>query len=252
MRADVLEYIELAKRRPGLDELYKGLSTLVEGLGFLQHAYVVIKPPKTLEMSDFLTHYPDGATVLTNYSSSWIERYDEANYLYVDPILKRAWLSYFPYRWDDIETDGAGGRRQRDLFDDAKSAGLVRGLTIPLHGPADGLSVLCLAGDLPEDAFEHCWQEHKGDLLTAAFYTHEFIISMATRPHELASLRLAPRETECLKWTAEGKTTWEISQILQISEDTTRSYLREASQKLGVHSKHHAVVKAIRAGLIQS
>ena len=87
-------------------------------------------------------------------------------------------------------------------------------------------------------------------LFTAAAFTHEAIMAKATVPNALASVRLARRESECLTWTAKGKTTWEISQILDISEDTVRYYLRQATGKLGVHSKHHAVVKAISAGLI--
>lgn len=61
---------------------------------------------------------------------------------------------------------------------------------------------------------------------------------------------LTTRETECLRWTAEGKTAWEVGRILQISERTANWHLQAASRKLGCTNKIQAVVKAIRIGLL--
>ncbi len=61
---------------------------------------------------------------------------------------------------------------------------------------------------------------------------------------------LTARETECLRWTAEGKTAWEVGRILQISERTANWHLQAASHKLGCANKIQAVVKAIRIGLL--
>jgi DNA-binding CsgD family transcriptional regulator len=62
---------------------------------------------------------------------------------------------------------------------------------------------------------------------------------------------LTPRELEILHWTMEGKTAWEIGLILGIAENTVIRHAHSASVKLGCTSKHHAVVKALRLGLIQ-
>ncbi|MEK9944831.1 MAG: helix-turn-helix domain-containing protein [Alphaproteobacteria bacterium] len=61
--------------------------------------------------------------------------------------------------------------------------------------------------------------------------------------------RLSPRETECLEWTAQGKTTWEIAQILCLSDSTVNYYIRNAMKKLAVHTKAHAVSKAAVLGM---
>jgi DNA-binding CsgD family transcriptional regulator len=60
---------------------------------------------------------------------------------------------------------------------------------------------------------------------------------------------LSPRETECLEWTAQGKTTWEIAQILCLSDSTVNYYIRNAMKKLTVHTKAHAVSKAAVLGM---
>lgn len=48
----------------------------------------------------------------------------------------------------------------------------------------------------------------------------------------------------------EGKTAWEVGQILAISEQTAARHLNRAVRKLDCANKHHAVVKALRLGLI--
>jgi DNA-binding CsgD family transcriptional regulator len=62
-------------------------------------------------------------------------------------------------------------------------------------------------------------------------------------------VKLSPRETECLAWTAQGKTTWEIAQILELSDSTVNYYIRNAMKKLAVHTKAHAVSKAAVLGM---
>jgi DNA-binding CsgD family transcriptional regulator len=66
---------------------------------------------------------------------------------------------------------------------------------------------------------------------------------------EMASL--TQRELESLRWTMEGKTAWEVGRILGISEQTVARHLNKATHKLGCANKHHAVVKALRIGLLR-
>ncbi len=61
---------------------------------------------------------------------------------------------------------------------------------------------------------------------------------------------LTKRETECLSWTAAGKTSWEISVILGISESTATFHLRNAGIKLKASNRTHAVAKALHLNLI--
>lgn len=74
------------------------------------------------------------------------------------------------------------------------------------------------------------------------------LVSEDLRP-ELPAL--TPRELEVLRWTMDGKTTGEISLLLGIGDRTTVFHLQNAMQKLHCNSKHVAVVKALRLGLIQ-
>jgi len=54
-----------------------------------------------------------------------------------------------------------------------------------------------------------------------------------------------------LSWVAVGKSSWEISMILGISEATVMWRIKRASAKLDAVNRTQAVVNAIRAGEIQ-
>jgi DNA-binding CsgD family transcriptional regulator len=62
---------------------------------------------------------------------------------------------------------------------------------------------------------------------------------------------LTPRELDVLRWTLDGKTARDISDLLGIGERTTVFHLQNAMSKLHCNSKHQAVLKALRLGLIQ-
>jgi DNA-binding CsgD family transcriptional regulator len=62
--------------------------------------------------------------------------------------------------------------------------------------------------------------------------------------------RLSPRQTEVLRWTAEGKTSWEISVIMRCTEATVNYHLKKLFVKLDAANKTHAVSKAFIFGLL--
>lgn len=63
-------------------------------------------------------------------------------------------------------------------------------------------------------------------------------------------VRLTPRERDALAWVAEGKSDWEISVILGVSEATARWHVDNARRKLGAVNRAQAVARMAAAGLI--
>jgi DNA-binding CsgD family transcriptional regulator len=59
------------------------------------------------------------------------------------------------------------------------------------------------------------------------------------------------REKEVLKWVTCGKTNWETSVILCVSECTIRFHMNNVMKKLNATSKTHAVAIALAAGLVE-
>lgn len=61
---------------------------------------------------------------------------------------------------------------------------------------------------------------------------------------------LTPREREVLSWTASGKTAWEISQILNISNRTVEFHMGNILNKFDAVNSQQAVAIAVSSGLI--
>lgn len=64
------------------------------------------------------------------------------------------------------------------------------------------------------------------------------------------ALVVSARELDCLRWVAAGKSAWEASIILGISERTVRFHLNSAREKLNCITTTQAVAKAVAQQLI--
>lgn len=75
-----------------------------------------------------------------------------------------------------------------------------------------------------------------------------------TKPEDKSQLieELTPRERELLELIARGLSVRDAAEVLTISYHTAASYLKVIYQKLQVHNRVEATVKAINLGLVQS
>ncbi|HUH39316.1 MAG TPA: helix-turn-helix transcriptional regulator [Castellaniella sp.] len=61
---------------------------------------------------------------------------------------------------------------------------------------------------------------------------------------------LTAREQECLQWAAQGKTSWEIGRILNITERTVNFHIANTCEKLQVRTRQAAITMALQGNLI--
>ncbi|HSZ53608.1 MAG TPA: response regulator [Caulobacteraceae bacterium] len=66
-----------------------------------------------------------------------------------------------------------------------------------------------------------------------------------------AQIELSERETDALTWSARGKTSDEIAQILGLTKRTVDFHIDNARAKLGVATRIEAVAMAVAADLIE-
>ena len=64
-----------------------------------------------------------------------------------------------------------------------------------------------------------------------------------------ARIDLSKRERDCLRWTAEGKSSWDIGMILKISENTVNFHVKNILGKLHLANRTQAALWAQRHGL---
>ena len=68
--------------------------------------------------------------------------------------------------------------------------------------------------------------------------------------HSSSQYILSTGERNVLLWCGNGKTSFEISRILGLSEHTVNHYIAAAVKKLDATNRTHAIAKAIKFGLI--
>jgi LuxR family quorum sensing-dependent transcriptional regulator len=174
----------------------------------------------------------------------WYWRYVSQNHLPHDPVVARMNRSPDRFRWSD--TYESATARDRQVLDEAAEFGFHDGLAIPIHqadGGVAGVSIAARTYDLS--------QQDELALHMAALYLHAKVSGLRAGAATTPAPRLTPRERECLQWVAAGKTDWEISQILSISEQTAHGYVQNALRKLGARTRAQAVALALLSSQIQ-
>src|SRR5215471_2219400 len=63
-------------------------------------------------------------------------------------------------------------------------------------------------------------------------------------------IHLTPRELAVLRLVSIGRTTEEVAKLLKLGEETVRTHLKKAQEKLGARNRGHAASEAIRRQLI--
>lgn len=190
--------------------------------------------------------------IISTYPEGWLRHYFSEGYLHEDPVLEELPKRQLPFAWSEIALPEELSSRQRRLFDEARDAGLDHGITIPIHG-GERFATMSLVpdGSAREAAEALARHRHLLHLLSLYYHAHSGSILLE---RSLSSPRqkslLSPREKEVLQWTAKGKSNWDISVILGLSEKSIEFHLDSAKRKLQVFNRTHAVVKAIMLGMI--
>ncbi|RJF92104.1 autoinducer binding domain-containing protein [Noviherbaspirillum saxi] len=183
--------------------------------------------------------------MFNNYSEQWQERYKERGYLLVDPTVQHAFKSTRPLVWTNRLFETAP-----DLWDEARGHGLKHGWAQATRDMQGTVGLLTLARSAePLSALELAENQAAMSWLTQ-FVHASMAQKLIPKLVPETQVRLTVRERDVLRWTAEGKTAYEISQILSISERTINFHINNIVTKLGTTNKTQAAVKAAVLGML--
>jgi LuxR family quorum sensing-dependent transcriptional regulator len=182
--------------------------------------------------------------LLKRWPKSWAEQYDRSNFYAFDPVAPRIRQQPEMFRWSDIRLADISPAARSVMAIASSDYDLKFGLCAPVHGMNGYQAGLSLAGHEVEDT-----EDARGAIALVTMYAfNRFAILRARRPAKLTALSL--REREVISWVAAGKTAWDTSVILGISEDTVNKTVTSAMHKLNAHTRAQAVAEAMTQGLI--
>ena len=185
----------------------------------------------------------------SNYCSDWMDKYTTDKLHHVDPTFSHCIKKTTPLIWSpEIFSD----KKQKEMYEEASGYGIKSGVTLPIHGANGELGIVCFVSDTKPD--KHFHSDANRNLPELSCF-RDFILESSLKFMSLSrkakiSISVTPRELECLKWCAIGKSSWEIGQILSCSEATVNFHFSNIRRKFNTTSRQQAIVKAINMGLI--
>lgn len=186
--------------------------------------------------------------VNVSYPAEWVEHYVAKNFELIDPIVCRHFRQYELQFWEDTY-------QQSDSADTFKHAAEEYGLR---QGYSCGQqNVAGQRGSLFSFAGEHLQRDQRTETILAHIVPHlhqalSRIVKRSGSARRKSVPVLTPKEREILKWLIHGKSTWDISCILTVSQETVRFHIKNIFQKLDVSNRAHAVAVAIDLGLLDT
>lgn len=179
-----------------------------------------------------------------NFEKAFIEEYSINRLDKHDIVLIQGMNAWQPFHWSNVYNTKDLDKSQAQLRDLSSDFGMREGVLFPTQGFNDDISLFSLSCSKASD---------KGDIpiliqslvLMLINKIHFTIKSKHLKQLAVTDKKLSPRELDVLLWLKEGKTYWEIGQILGISEHTVETHLRRARAKLNVATKEQAIAKTL-------
>jgi LuxR family transcriptional regulator len=230
------ELVEKLQALPTEDAVFESLCAMARDIGFDYCVFGLRTPlPISAPRTSFRANYP----------VSWQHKYDQEGYIAVDPTVAHGMRSIQPLVWSDDTFANA-----RDLWEEARAHGIKVGWAQATRDPAGFMGYLALSRsaerleepELADKEYHMVW------LTQVAHQAMSRFMSPALLPEQ--DIKLSPREIAVLRWTAEGKTSGEIADILGITERTVNFHINNLMTKMNVTNKTAAAIRAAVMGLL--
>ncbi len=203
----------------------------ISGFGF-EHFIITDIPnvDQRFEQAVLLRHWPTG----------WFETYAREDFVRVDPVIRLCRSTTAPFDWAEVPYDVEREPRAHKVMRRALDFGLVRGLSLPIHGLDGYETCFSISGRAPDLS-----TRTRPALHLMMIYAYERLRQILTIDI-IRSNPLTRREREVLCWAAAGKSASETSELMIITERTVNAHAGAAIAKLGASNRTQAVVRAMK------
>jgi LuxR family transcriptional regulator, quorum-sensing system regulator BjaR1 len=229
---DVYDFIARCDSYRSLELLFVDYATIVQSYGF--HSFIFTGLPVH---GDDVESY----VIKNAWPDEWTNRYRDQRYFSKDPVSQWSLKQSKPFFWADARAGSLPTEEAAKIEGEAREFGLGEGIAFPMYDASSWQAVISLATP------DRCDLDKKS---IAALYLSSLYYKMSACDLLPGSTdrkaALSPREQEILQWISAGKSSWEVSVILNISEGTVTQHLAKIRGKMGVSNTTHAVATAIR------
>jgi len=183
-----------------------------------------------------------------NWPEDWQEYYRLKGFFERDFIVEASRQAIRPFLWNEMDPAVFESAGAVEFVQAARARhGWIDGMVVPVRGPGGFEGIISLAAvhrvELAPD--------ERSVLEVVCRSLHErcrLAIGLGAEPP--ADPPLTPREIECMRWAAGGKSDWQIGELLGITGATVHFHVEQAKKKLHVRSRVQAVAILVLHGLI--
>ncbi len=182
------------------------------------------------------------------YSSEWVDRYLEKDYLRMDPVIFGCFQRFTPVNWKQLDWSS---KAAKTFFRDALDYGVGnQGYTIPIRGPNGQFALFTLNHTATDEEWDRLISRIQRDLVVVAHEFNKKALAFEAVDENQTTPALSPRELSAITHIAKGLSRAQAAAELGISEHTLRVYIESARHKLGALNTTHAVARALSMGVI--
>lgn len=182
--------------------------------------------------------------IYTNYARRFIRHYMKENFSHIDPVLQVCQTPGKLVHWSEQSFN-----QHQGLHELITDSGIMSGFSYSAMAKNRAIGILSMSsGNGLENSGISLEKELKLQYLTDM--TLGALMRIGDVSMMAFTLELSERELEILKWTAEGKTSAEISLILSISENTVNFHQKNMQKRLNAPNKTQIAAYAAAIGLI--
>jgi LuxR family transcriptional regulator, quorum-sensing system regulator CviR len=190
---------------------------------------------------------PGGAVVASqrvnvSYPEEFCREYVSRDYFRVDPVMRDALATCRAQYCSD-----AMHGRPKEIMSLCADFGLREGYNLGSRSPAPGGGATLLA--FKGRSMSH--DRRSVDTLEFVAPHLHLACSRVLQGEDAAATQVSGREREVLQWLQQGKSSWEVSVILAISESTVNFHVSNIKRKLGATNRAQALAIAARLGLLR-
>jgi len=243
-KRDVVNLLEIIHSTLSCDkeEDFKGLVLRMHDLIEFECAFADYANIEDTACREDALHNDSGLVVNVSFPSEYLERYVSKGYHLCDGVAIEM-LSTFEIRnWKEVEKKHPSGVVELE----AAEFGLKDGFSYGVK------SLDCMSGSGFTFAVPSVENNDRTKTIIQYAVPHltEVMKRLLRQKKAETDFSLTPRELEVLKWLSHGKSSWDISVILGISEDTVNFHAGNIIRKLNAMNRTHAVAIALSNGLI--
>lgn len=226
-------------------ERLQAANSIAELTGIFQEAIDGLGVFLVAEIND-PRNFPGDNLVFGTVDAKYLQEYWTSGRAFHDPFVRVSMYVNRPIRFKDAVANVVCSAEDQRTMKAHARAGMADGYAFPMKGRRNRFCNVSIHGTMPVQGLPAETVANLEILAMALYRRGTDLCPLPPTLHPPGSAILTKRERECLTWVAQGKTNWDIAELMGISERTVQYHVDNACKKLDVPGRLQAVVRAAR------